>query len=139
MLRSEYCEKSRNFVGSSILQREGRPRQQVGEEVECVLGEAAVLHGGVEGEHGLVTQRDGAAVERVLGGHQPPPLGRGHELVQRQRLLEVAGQSAGNIQTLNTDDYNLNCICLLEYLSVGSHHLFTPSITGIETAQSPAK
>ena len=103
MLRSEYCEKSRNFVGSSILQREGRPRQQVGEEVECVLGEAAVLRGGVEGEHGLVTQRDGAAVERVLGGHQPPPLGRRHELVQRQRLLEVPGQPAGNIQTLNTD------------------------------------
>ena len=53
------------------------------------MPDGAVLHGGVEGEHGLVTEGDGSGVEPVLGLHQPPPLGGGDKLVQRQRQLQV--------------------------------------------------
>ena len=54
------------------------------------MPDGAVLHGGVEGKHGLVAEGDGAGVESVLGLHQPPPLGGGDELIQGQRQLQVS-------------------------------------------------
>ena len=46
--------------------------------------DGALLHGVVEGEHGLVTEGDGPGVKTVLCRHQPPPFGSGDKLVQRQ-------------------------------------------------------
>ena len=72
-----------------VLEGQGGPGQEVGEEVVLVISDGALLHGGVQGQHCLVTEGDGLGVEFVLGRHQPPPLGSGDKLVERQRELEV--------------------------------------------------
>ena len=54
-----------------VLQTEGWPGEEVGEEVELLVAHPPLLHRRVEGQHGLITQRDCLRVKPVLGCHQP--------------------------------------------------------------------